>query len=155
MKWLTGMCRTHPITRRANGPMSHSLESGGKELRPRKVRPGFNPSLQGRNSRKKTVVWLHLPRAPGVVMTTSVLLGWWIMVVIRFYERDGYYILHGGPTQMLVITNMRDLAYPHHHISQHPISGYLRSDRSRGMYGWKVIWYHARRIWSRKMRGLK
>ena len=22
-------------------------------------------------------MWLHLPRAPGVVMATSVLLGWW------------------------------------------------------------------------------
>ena len=26
----------------------------------------------------KRGLWLHLPRAPGVVMTTSVLLGWWI-----------------------------------------------------------------------------
>ena len=42
-------------------------------------------------------------------------------IVVRFYERDGYYILHGGPTQMLVITNMRDLGYSHHHISQHHI----------------------------------
>ena len=25
------------------------------------------------------ILWLHLPRAPGVVMTTSVLLGWWML----------------------------------------------------------------------------
>ena len=34
------------------------------------------------------LLWLHLPRAPGVVMTTSVLLGWWILL-IRFYEVSG------------------------------------------------------------------
>ena len=26
-----------------------------------------------------SLVWLHLPRTPGVVMTTSVLLGWWML----------------------------------------------------------------------------
>ena len=30
-------------------------------------------------STKKDLLWLHLPRAPGVVMTTSVLLGWWML----------------------------------------------------------------------------
>ncbi len=48
------------------------------------------------NDRSDWFLWLHRPRAPGVVMTTSVLLGWWIWL-LDFYgvNRTGIkYYLH-------------------------------------------------------------
>ena len=39
-------------------------------------------------------MWLHLPRAPGVVMTTSVLLGWWIL---------GFYGVGGGAVYIHIL----------------------------------------------------
>ena len=78
------------------------------------------------------VLWLHRPRAPGVVMTTSMLLGWWISLFLDSMKWAGrvLYSLHDC-----------DRACSHHHKpnSTSPIPhsrvifptlvGYLRSDK--------------------------
>ena len=95
---------------------------------------------------KYTLLYLKIVAPPtkarGVVMTTSMLLGW---LIILWSKRNGYYILHGGPIQMLVITNMCDLARScHHKIStsqfQHHkpniiFPRYLRSDKDEMLQG--------------------
>ena len=65
-------------------------------------------------------LWLHLPRAPGVVMTTSVLLGWWsvswlIYVVGRWtvYIHKSDRHKHAQPS----LHHHIPASQPQHHIS--------------------------------------
>ena len=63
-------------------------------------------------------------------MTTSVLLGWWILLLLESMKWAGRVLY----SYMLVITKMRDLACSHHHIPNNitfpniTFTGYLRTD---------------------------
>ncbi len=71
--------------------------------------------------------WLHLLRAPGVVMTTSVLLGWWMLLLFYGVGRWTIIYILGSRHK-----HVRPLSPSYPNITFPTLVGYLHRNSKKG-----------------------
>ena len=122
IRWSTQTCAT-TLAITSPSHSHHILNITFPDYLRSNIFPRQNDSQLKSEANLMLALWLHLPRAPGVVMTTSVLLGWWMLVCSMEWVGGLLY------TYWVVDTKVRDHACHHiptSHSHQHPI--YIRRD---------------------------